>query len=113
MTGPAGGAVPLLRAMVDWSCPNCWVADSAPPPPPGQVRFHNCPGLHGLSAPLVRAGTVCKVTAEERQDYLGGEVQATGDDGRPYMAVRTTRDDGCDLAVNAGLAQVRLGEGSE
>jgi hypothetical protein len=50
------------------------------------------------------------VEAEERADYLNGEVQATGDDGRPYMAVRTTRGDGEDLAVNAGLAQARLGD---
>ena len=102
--------VPLLRTMVDWSCPNCWITDTAPPPPPGQVRFHNCPGLHGLSAPLVQAGISCKVTAEEREEYLGSEIQKMGDDGKAYMAVRTTRDDGCDLAVNAGLAQARLGD---
>ena len=60
-------------------------------------------------APLVRAGTRCKVTAEEREDYLNGEIQATGDDGRPYMAVRTTRGDGEDLMVNAGLARGHFG----
>ena len=80
--------VPLLRTMVDWACPNCWITDTAPPPPPGQVRFHNCPGLHGLSAPLVQAGISCKVTAEEREDYLGREIQKMGDDGKAYMAVR-------------------------
>lgn len=102
------GGVPL-RAVQGWECPNCDVTEVTAPLPPGASRFHTCAGLHMLSAPLVRAGTRCKVQAEERQDYLGGEVQATGDDGRPYMAVRTTRDDGEDLAVNAGLAQVRLG----
>jgi len=50
------------------------------------------------------------VEAEERADYLGKEIQNTGDDGKPYMAVRTTRDDGEDIAVNAGLAQARLGD---
>jgi hypothetical protein len=102
--------VPLLTVMVDWSCPNCTVTARSAPLPPGTRKFHTCPGLHMLTAPLVEAGTRCKVTAEERQEYLGREIQATGDDGRPYMAVRTTRDDGCDLAVNAGLAQARLGD---
>jgi hypothetical protein len=59
-----------------------------------------------LTAPLVRAGTSCKVEAEERADYLNGEIQAAGDDGKPYMAIRTTRADGEDLAVNAGLARL-------
>ena len=77
---------------------------------PGASRFHTCAGLHMLTAPLVRAGLRCKVEAEERADYLGGEIQAAGDDGKPYMAVRTTRDDGDDLAVNAGVAQARLGD---
>jgi hypothetical protein len=99
-------AVPLLHVVTRWSCPNCDVTDTTAGPVPN--RFHTCAGLHALTAPLVPAGTRCKVTAEERQEYLGGEIQATGDDGVPYMAVRTTRDDGCDLAVNAGLAQARL-----
>jgi hypothetical protein len=102
--------VPLLAVMVSWYCPNCPVTAYSPPLPPGTRKFHTCPGLHMLTAPLVEAGTRCKVTAEEREEYLGREVQATGDDGVPYMAVRTTRDDGCDLAVNAGLAQARLGD---
>jgi hypothetical protein len=62
-----------------------------------------------LTAPLVRAGTSCAVVAEERGDYLNGEIQAAGDDGKPYMAVRTVRDDGEDLAVNAGLARGHFG----
>jgi hypothetical protein len=102
--------VPLLTTMADWYCPNCGITLSAPVPPPGQSKFHVCPRLHGLTAPLIRAGVRCKVEAEERQDYLGTEVQAMGDDGKAYMAVRTTRDDGDDLAVNAGLATLRLGD---
>jgi hypothetical protein len=103
-------SVPLLVTMTDWYCPNCDRTDRTPPLPPGASRFHDCPGLHALSAPLIRAGTRCKVEAEERADYLGDEIQRTGDDGRPYMAVRTTRDDGEDLAVNAGLATGSLSE---
>jgi len=101
--------VPLLQAFQDWYCPNCTVTDRTRPLPPGTSRFHTCAGLHMLTAPLVRAEVCAAVTSDLREDYLGGEVQASGDDGRPYMAVRTTRDDGEDLAVNAGLAQVRLG----
>jgi hypothetical protein len=106
---PVNG-VPLLTVMVNWECPNCTVTARSAPLPPGTRKFHTCPGLHMLTAPLVEAGTRCKVTAEERQDYLGREIQATGDDGIPYMAVRTTRDDGDDVAVNAGLAQARLSD---
>ena len=91
-----------------WFCPNCPVTDVTRGLYPN--RFHTCPGLHGLTAPLIRDGTRCKVEAEERADYLRGAVQATGDDGRPYMAIRTTRDDGEDLAVNAELAVARLGD---
>jgi hypothetical protein len=100
-------AVPLLRAFDTWACPNCAVTEQAPALPPNASRFHTCAGLHMLTAPLVRAGTSCKVEAEERADYLNGEIQNTGDDGRPYMAIRTTRDEGEDLAVNAGLARLR------
>lgn len=110
--GPCGPAVLSrgvpLQAQQGWECPNCDVTDLTAPLPPGASRFHVCAGLHMLTAPLVRSGTRCKVQAEERADYLGGEIQATGDDGRPYMAVRTTRDDGEDVAVNAGLARARL-----
>lgn len=102
--------VPLLHSFDDWECPNCDVTDHTPALPPGASRFHTCAGLHLLTAPLVRAGTRCKVEAEVRADYLGNEIQNTGDDGKPYMAIRTTREDGDDLAVNAGLAQARLGQ---
>ena len=83
------------------------MSERTPALPPNAARFHTCAGLHMLTAPLIRAGTSCKVEAELREDYLGTEIQATGDDGRPYMAVRTTRSDGDDLAVNAGLAYSR------
>jgi hypothetical protein len=99
------GAVLLDQVITRWECPNCDVTDVTRGLVPN--RFHTCAGLHQLTAPLVRAGTACAVVAEERGDVLGTEVQAMGDDGKPYMAVRTIRDDGEDLAVNAGLAQMR------
>jgi hypothetical protein len=103
--------VPLLRVpFEDWYCPNCGLSERVEALPPGSSRFHTCPRLHMLTAPLVRANVYAKVEAEERADYLNGEIQETGDDGRPYMAVRTTRDDGDDLLVNAAVAQGRLGD---
>lgn len=99
---------PLLVVTETWCCPNCPASETTRGLPANAARFHNCPGLHMLSAPLVRAGVSCKVTAEERQDYLGREMQATGDDGKPYMAVRTTYEDHDDLAANAGLARAEL-----
>ena len=100
--------IPLLTVTEDWFCPNCDTTDTTRGLPANAARFHTCPGLHMLTAPLVPAGTRCKVEAEERQDYLAGDRQATGDDGRVYMAVRTTRDDGEDLAVNAGMPTAEL-----
>ena len=76
--------------------------------PANAARFHACPGSTALPRPWCAPGSRCKVTAEERQDYLGREMQAAGDDGKPYMAVRTTYDDHDDLAVNAGLARAEL-----
>lgn len=101
-------AVPLLNAVQAWYCPNCPCRETTAPLPPGSSRYHSCPGLHGLNAPLVREGVRAAVTAEERQDYLNGDLQAMGDDGKAYMAVRTTRDDSEDLLVNAGLARAVL-----
>lgn len=105
--------MPLLTVPYeDWYCPNgCYAADRHAPLPPNATRYHPCPKLHGLSAPLVRVGSDCAVEAIEREDYLNGEIQATGDDGKAYMAVTTRYADGHnDLAVNAGLARARLGD---
>ena len=101
--------VPLLRPpFEDWFCPNCGLAERVKVLPPDSSRFHTCPALHMLTAPLLRAGVSAKVEAVEREDYLGGDIQATGDDGKPYMAVRTTRDEGQDVMVNAPTARGRI-----
>lgn len=99
-------AVPILNASQAWVCPNCDANEMTREPVTN--RFHACPGLHMLTAPLIRSGTAAKVVAEVRDDYLAGEEQETGDDGKPYMAVRTVRDDGEDLIVNAGVARAEL-----
>lgn len=99
----------LLRVQPqEWHCPNCAVTDVTPPLPPGSSRYHACPGLHGLNAPLIRAGVKAKVEARERDDYLNGDVQAQGDNGKVYMAVQVTRDDGQDALVFAGLARAEM-----
>lgn len=100
--------IPLFDKPEHWVCPNCDVTDVTPPLPPGSTRYHTCQGLHGLTAPMIREGMHVKVEAEERQDYLNGDQQATGDDGRAYMGVRVTREDGDDVTVFAGLAHVEL-----
>jgi len=103
MTPDMGGNLPPQR----WVCPSS-ACNATAVTASLAVPYHPCPGLHGLAAPLVPEGTDAKVTAEERQDYLNGETQATGDDGKPYMAVRTIYADGHDdVAVNAGLAQAQ------
>jgi hypothetical protein len=92
-----------LSAEHRWECPNCWeshVTRSARPHTP----FHRCRGLAGLRAPFVAAGTVCKVQAVERGDYVGREQVQSDAEGRPWMAVVTTRDNGQDCAVLAPLA---------
>lgn len=97
----------LLDAWQDWECPACHLADRTRPLPPAAARFHPCPGLHGLSAPLVRSGADCRIVAVEREDYLRGEKQATGDDGKPYMAIRTDYGDGrSNLVMNPAVARL-------
>lgn len=104
------GHAVLLEGTQDWSCPNCGISERTPQLGPNAARFHPCPRLHGLIAPLVLAGTDCKVVAIERGDYLNGEEQRTGDDGRPYMAVVTERADGSnDAAVFPAVAVARVG----
>lgn len=100
----------LLDPWQDWECPACHLSERSRPLPPNASRFHPCPKLHGLTAPLVRAGTDCTLVALEREDYLGAGRQATGDDGKPYMAVHTIRADGSnDALVFPGVAVARIG----
>lgn len=96
------GAV-LLGRSGRWECPNC---DRTLSTGSAETRtpLHPCRGLNGLMAPFVPAGTPAKVDAVERGDYVGRELPQTDADGRPYMAVVTTRDDGQDTAVLAPIA---------
>ncbi len=100
-------AVPLLLAPERrWECPNCPATDLTTEAEP-HTRFHACRGLGGLTAPMVPAGTRCKVEAVEREDYIGGDVVTVDGENRPVMAVVTTRDEGQDVAVFAPCATGR------
>jgi len=84
-------------------CPNCTLTDVTVEV--GQhSRFHACPGLKGLTAPMVPAGMSAKVEAVERQDFVANEIVTVDGDGTPVMSVTTTRDDGNDVAVYAPTA---------
>ena len=96
--------IPLLDAQARWECPNCPARHVTTGPQP-HLPFHNCPGLHGILAPYVAAGTRCKVEAVVREDYAGSEKGLRYDAaGRPVSSVITVRDDGQDCAVYPGSA---------
>lgn len=99
----------LLLPEQRWECPNCNHTDVTREARP-HTRFHACRGLRGLTAPMVSAGTRCKVEAREREDYVGKELVQTDGEGRPVMSVVTTRDDGQDCAVLAPCATGSLRE---
>lgn len=98
----------ILSAEQRWECPNCDIKDDTQVQP-GQSRMHCCAGLKGLIAPMVSAGTKCKVEAEEWQDYVRHDSSVRHDgEGRAVSAVKVTRDDGEDVAVFPQTAQVRM-----
>lgn len=88
-----------------WECPRCDLTEVTRESR-AHTRFHPCRGMAGLTAPMVPAGTCCKMEARLREDYLGGEAVTVDGEGRPVMAVEVTRDDGTDVAVFAPMARV-------
>jgi hypothetical protein len=83
-------------------CPNCDLQMVVNDP---RAVLHQCRGLHGLTTPMLPAGTKAKVEAVEREDYIGGDdVQLDPERGRPVMSVVTTRDDGQDVTSYAPCA---------
>lgn len=93
----------LLTQTHRWTCPNCAAEDVTHEARP-HTRFHACPGLYGLTAPMVPAGTSCKVEAVLREDYVGTERVQLDSRGLPVMSVVTTRDNGTDAIVFAPTA---------
>lgn len=95
--------IPILNPEQRWQCPNCnykSVTHEAEP----HSRYHSCKGLKGLSTPMIPAGTKAKVTAVEREDYIGKEEVQLDGEGRPVMAVVTERNEGMDCTVYAPAA---------
>lgn len=91
-----------------WHCPNCpQTAVSRETEP--HTKFHSCPGLRGLTAPMVREGDDVRVEALEREDYVGAEDVQRDVDGRPVSAVVTTYADGRnDCVVFAPTAHAAI-----
>lgn len=94
-------AVPLLSRQLNYGCPNCDRTLSTTNP---KLPHHPCRGLRGLLAPFVVAGVRAKVETVERGDYVGRELVQADGEGRPVMAIVTTRDDGQDCTVLAPCA---------
>lgn len=84
-----------------WACPNC---DAAAQTFDTSTPMHHCPRLAGLYAALVPEGVKARVTAVEREDYIGKEQVQFDANGRPVMAIVTERDDGQDCTILAPLA---------
>lgn len=99
---------PALAVTQEWACPNGCRPNVRTRGPFLPNRFHVCPKLHGITAPMVPSGTSAKVELREREDYVGREVVTLDDRRRPVMSVVTTRDDGQDCAVFAPLATSRV-----
>jgi hypothetical protein len=98
----------ILNNETHWECPNCDTKDVCSIGP-GQVRMHNCPGLKGLTAPLVPAGTKCKVESTAWEDYVVNDAAVRkDDDGKPVSAINVTRDDGNDVVVFPGAAMMKM-----
>ncbi len=96
-------AIPERR----WECPNCNATDVTREVQP-HTRFHSCPGLAGLTAPMVPAGARVRVRANEREDYVGREDVRLDDNGRPIMSITTDHEDGRrDCVVFAPTAYAR------
>jgi hypothetical protein len=103
-------ALILEVPVTEWYCPNCGLTDQTKQAGP-HTRFHTCPRLRGLSAPMLPRGMDAKVTAHDREDYVGREDVQTDANGRPIMSIVTTRDDGSnDVVVFAPTAHARAEE---
>ena len=95
--------IPILAPVQRWYCPNCR-AEDVTHEARIHIRYHTCPKLRNLSAPMVPKGTKAKVEVHEREDYIGKGLPRLDENGRPLMNIETTRDEGTDLMVFAPTA---------
>ena len=96
----------ILSGEQRWVCPNC---DQIAATVGAGNRFHPCPGLAGLLAPMVLDGVRARVRAIVREDYVGGEDVRYDGAGRPVASVTVEREDGRDCVVYAPTAHVKRG----
>lgn len=99
--------IPILASRTEWFCPNCDQVDVTVESRP-HTRFHACGRMGGLTAPLLPAGTKCKVVAHEREDYINGQIVTVDANGRPVATIETVRDDGNDVIAFAGCANINI-----
>ena len=97
-------SVPLLSAEKRWECGGCPATHVTALPQP-HAPMHQCRGMRGLMVPYVAAGARVKVTAHEREDYIGGELPQADGEGRPVMSVTAEYDDHQDAVVYAPVAR--------
>ena len=96
------------RSAVPMYCPNCDLRETILIAFGDQrQRWHRCPKLGNIIAPMMPEGVKGKVERLEREDYVGNELVQTDDSGRPVMSVKTTTDDGENLVVFAPTATGR------
>lgn len=104
--------VPILQPPVRrWECKHCNIKDVTRESRP-HTRFHSCPGLGGITAPMTEESMRGKleVRVQVREDYVGKEVVHKDEDGRPISAVETHYADGRnDVAVLAPMARASGG----
>lgn len=107
MSGPGRILEPPVRR---WHCPNCGQRDETREWQ-AHVRYHTCPKLRYLSAPMVPQGEQAKVELHEPDDYIGSELVTRDPElGRPVMNIITTRGEGrTDCMVFAPAVRIRMG----
>lgn len=84
--------------MTDWYCPNCGKTDQTRETRP-HTRYHTCPRLGFLSAPMVKKGVEAKVYTREREDYVARERVLYDANSRPIMSLITEYADGRNDAM--------------
>lgn len=102
---------PKIETVYHWVCPLCHKEDYSAGKrlDSGEVmsRFHPCPSLGLMLTPMIPAGTKAKITAHERDDYVGKDIIQTDAYGRPIMSITVERETGMDTVVFAPTAVAR------
>lgn len=95
-----------------WECAHCNAKDVTREANP-HTRMHTCPGLGGITAPMIEETMrgKARVRTVVREDYEGPDVNKVQRDenGTPIMAVVTEHEDGrVDCAVMATVATAEM-----